>query len=192
MLRIAFIVLLTLTTGLFLRPDINGKSAYVYPEQLPGTFTGGFGEQTCHSCHFDYPLNPEEGSLMINGIPSSYEPGKTYSFRIRVSRKNLGRAGFQLSARYADSTQAGSLSPDQDRTGFTNVSNDIQYVQHSPEGTKPNGSDTSSWSIKWTAPKQNNRIITFNIAANAANGDNSEFSDFIFTRKIISTPQTGN
>lgn len=194
MLRIALIVSSTLLTGFLLNAGDGEIStpAHAYPEQLPGKYTGGFGEESCHSCHFDYSLNPEEGSLSIEGIPSSYDPGKTYTFTIEVSRKDLGKAGFQLTARYADSSQAGSFSEESNRIEFTNSTGGVQYVQHSPEGTEPNESDTSTWSLKWAAPEQSKGNIIFNLATNAANGDASEFGDFIFTREIVSSPQAGN
>lgn len=194
MLRIALIISSTLLTGFLLNTGDGEIStpAHAYPEQLPGKYTGGFGEESCHSCHFDYSLNPEEGSLNTEGIPSSYDPGEMYTFTIEVSRKDLDKAGFQLTARYADSTQAGSFSVESDRIEFTNSTGDVQYVQHSPEGTEPNESDISIWSLKWAAPEQSKGNIIFSLAANAANGDASEFGDFIFIREIVSSPQAGN
>lgn len=190
--RIVLMIFSTVLTGFLIRPDTPPSPVHAYPEQLPGTYTGGFGEESCHSCHFDYPLNPEEGSLNIEGIPSSYDPEKTYTFTIEVSREDLGKVGFQLTARYADSAQAGSFSVESDRIEFTNSSGDVQYIQHSPEGTEPNGSDTSAWSLRWAAPEQNKGNVIFNLAANAANGDASEFGDFIFTKEVESRPGSVN
>lgn len=189
MLRIIFIVLSTLLAGFLIRPtnDAVLTSGHAYPEQLPGAFTGGFGEDTCNSCHFDYPLNPEEGKLAVEGIPLSYKEGQSYTFTIKLSRKNLGKAGFQLSARHADSTQAGTFELNSDRTKLTQTNNSLQYVQHSRAGTKPNSGDTIRWHVQWRAPSQGSGKVFFNLAANAANGDASEFGDFIFVRKFLAT-----
>ncbi|MEP0007576.1 MAG: hypothetical protein ABJF72_00190, partial [Balneola sp.] len=78
-----------------------------YPEHLIGAFTGGFGEKTCHSCHFDYDLNWKEGSLEVSGLPQELIPGERYSIEIEVIREDMGRAGFQISARDKKGTQSG-------------------------------------------------------------------------------------
>ena len=48
--------------------------------------TGGFGEQSCHLCHLDNPINAPGGSVKLEGIPSSFEPGRTYSITVTISR----------------------------------------------------------------------------------------------------------
>lgn len=158
--------------------------AYDYPEQLPDRLTGGFGEQTCHSCHFDYPLNYEEGRLQVEGLPKQYEGGRSYMLRIYVGRPGLEKAGFQLTARFADGRQAGMFSPQSDRTLFTEgISDSVQYVQHSAKGTDITGDERTLWTVKWIAPKKAGAVV-LHIAANAGNGDASEFGDYILTQKI--------
>lgn len=184
MLRISLLPIITLILGAFWTID---NFAYkpgiaVYPEHLPGGFTGGFGEETCHTCHFDYPMNPRDGSLAIKGLPEQYMPNRKYAIVVSVSRKNLGQAGFQLSSRFEDGGQAGSLKPDSDRIAFTKASNDIEYLQHSLSGSKVNNQPFAEWNITWIAPDSGKVII--NIAANAANGDASAFGDYIYIRQI--------
>lgn len=159
-----------------------------YPEHLTGTFTGGFGEDTCHSCHFDYPLNPEEGTLRVEGIPEEYESGQSYMIHIYLERPDLVKAGFQLTARFSDGRQAGMFSPQSDRTQFTEQAPDsIQYLQHSGKGTKLTGEESNEWHFKWIAPVESGEV-QIHLAANAANGDASEFGDFILTREFRVTP----
>jgi len=165
---------------------LSDRSEMHYPEQLTGIFTGGFGEETCHSCHFDYPLNYQQGALQIDGLPDAYEPGKTYRIRIELTRPALNKAGFQLSARHPDGSQAGSFmiaSPRVERTG--SAPDSIQFVQHSVAGTEPTGGDRTTWELQWNAPSGNGDDVIFHLAANAANGDASEFGDFILTRELI-------
>lgn len=123
MLRLLALPILTLLLGLFLTANhkITQPQTAVYPEHLPGAFTGGFGEESCHSCHFDYALNPESGSLSVEGIPSIFEAGKTYSFTISVEREKLGQAGFQISSRFDDGSQAGFFDATSDNLQFTDV-----------------------------------------------------------------------
>lgn len=162
---------------------------YHYPEQLPGAYTGGFGEQTCHSCHFDFPLNYEEGNLSLSGIPRTYRAGQQYIFTITVHRKNLSKAGFQVSARFRDSTQAGQFFVNNENIQFTTPNDSLlQYLQHTAAGTDPVLPDEHSWSFQWQAPKRDLNTVIFNISANAANGDASEFGDYIYSDTVRALP----
>lgn len=156
-----------------------------YPEHLTGAFTGGFGEETCRSCHFDYDLNPAEGSLEISGFPQKLSAGELLEIQIKVERKELEAAGFQLSARYEDGSQAGKFVIKNDDIVFTkSMADSIQYVQHSNEGTRPYQENSKSWIVKWKVPSSIKGSVVFNVAANAANGDQSEFGDFIYTKEM--------
>lgn len=191
MIKLTFLPVLCLLIGVLWVPNQPDKEsiAHFYPEELPGTFTGGFGEVTCHSCHFDYPLNPEEGSLSLTGIPKKYDNGKTYTFTVTVNREDLGQAGFQITARFTNGKQAGSFGGNSDRVQFTETENNIEYLQHSLKGSKVNNSSTHSWEFEWEAPETYRGEIIFNIAANAGNGDASAFGDFIFTDQITVQPK---
>ncbi|MFH5831484.1 choice-of-anchor V domain-containing protein [Halalkalibaculum sp. DA3122] len=191
--RITLLPVITLVAGLLLQPNQSNTgtshTTYHYPEHLTGTFTGGFGEDTCHSCHFDYPLNHDEGLLRVEGFPREYQRGRSYMIRIHVERPDLAKAGFQLSARFPDGRQAGMLSPQSDRTQFTESAPDsLQYLQHSPEGTAITGDISTTWQLKWIAPRQQDDVY-IHLAVNAANGDGSEFGDFILTRELTLRPR---
>ena len=158
-----------------------------YPEHLTGAFTGGFGEETCRSCHFDYDLNPKEGTLTVSGIPKTITAGETVEIDIAIEREALGATGFQMSARYNDGSQAGRfLIENDDRLMFSQSTPDsLQYVQHSSEGSKPSSEKSNSWKIWWQSPENPQGSVIFNIAANAGNGDQSEFGDYIYVEKLM-------
>jgi hypothetical protein len=164
----------------------SGKMEISYPEHLTGAFTGGFGEETCRSCHFDYDLNPDGGSLKITGIPKKLSEKERIDIEITVEREALEVAGFQFSARYPDGSQAGSFDiAGKDRIMFSaSVPDSLEYVQHSDAGTDPTDKNLSSWKLMWKVPESISEPVIFNIAANAANGDQSEFGDFIYAREI--------
>lgn len=157
------------------------------PEHLDGAFTGGFGEETCRSCHFDYDLNWEDGNLTVNGIPEKIDAGSEYEIKILVEREDLGKAGFQMTARYADGRQAGTFQrSDNNRLAFTKaVPDSLQYIQHSKEGTEPVENGQNSWIINWKAPDTLADSVYFNITANAANNDQSEFGDWIYQQEFV-------
>lgn len=177
--------LLCWSGGLNTPPDSGSARMYPYsyPEHLTGAYTGGFGEDTCHSCHFDYDLNTEGGSLQLSGFPDSLIAGGRYELLVRIDRADLGRAGFQMSARHPDGNQAGTflIIDDEKEFIFTATGDStLQYIQHTATSSLPHNRSHHEWIITWKAPDTLKRVI-FNIAANAANGDMSEFGDYIFT-----------
>lgn len=188
MIRIFILPVATLLLGSIIADHMHysGTDVINYPEHLTGAFTGGFGEETCRSCHFDYDLNPDGGALSVSGINESISAGETVEIGISVERKELGAAGFQLSARYEDGSQAGTfLIGDEDCLMFSKSTPDsLQFVQHSSEGSTSSKENSNSWTIRWRAPDNPKGTVVFNVASNAANGDQSEFGDYIYTDEI--------
>lgn len=160
----------------------QAETSIIYPEHIAGAYTGGFGEQSCHSCHFDYELNQPEGELSVTGIEDAYEPGREYTVGISVKREDMNRAGFQMTARFEDGTQAGTFELDEELTTTPNIENKISYVQHGIGNVEAEGGE-KKWQVKWLAPDATGPVV-FNIAANAANGDASEFGDWIYLKEI--------
>lgn len=158
-----------------------------YPEHIAGAYTGGFGEESCRSCHFDYDLNQAGGELSVNGIPDSFKSGQEYTIQIIVEREDLNRAGFQMTSRFEDSTQAGSFQLPDNLTTTPNIDNKITYVQHGVGKVDAEGGE-KNWQVTWTAPEQTGKSVIFNIAGNAANGDASEFGDWIYVKEIRTEP----
>jgi len=162
---------------------------FEYPEHLAGPYTGGFGEETCRSCHFDYPLNPEGGKLKLSGIPEIYESGKKYEIEVRVERESLGLAGFQLTSRFPEGTQAGTFEYDKVHITTTPETGDsVTYLQHAATGTEPQEKGIKIWTFHWIAPQKASGTVLFHIASNAANGDASEFGDWIYAKEVEILP----
>src|SRR5262247_3581764 len=69
--------------------------------------TGGFGEQSCHLCHLDNPVNATGGSVSISGIPPAYTPGETYQVTVSLARDGMRRGGFEIASRFASGRQKG-------------------------------------------------------------------------------------
>jgi hypothetical protein len=161
-----------------------------YPDRPPPAHTGGFGEPTCRSGHFDAPLNEPGATLELGGLPDAYQPGASYQLTILLSGPGLGSAGFQLSARFsagsAAGTQAGELRPVDARTTLTTAgSPGVQYLHHTAAGTMPTIADTARWTLEWVAPAEGmipagSDAVAFHLVANAADGDESPFGDLIY------------
>lgn len=188
MIRLLVLPTVTLLLGMIFAEPISRSAAESinYPEHLTGAFTGGFGEQTCRNCHFDYGLNPEGGRLSVTGIPGKVAAGDTVEITIEVEREEMGSAGFQLSARYENGSQAGQFKVgENDRIVFSeSVPDSSQYVQHTRESTEPSEANKNYWNVTWRAPESVSETVIFKVAANAGNGDQSEFGDFIYASEF--------
>lgn len=186
-----FIILYPFFTGWwFTAENLNVRKkttkAHVrYADQIQPAVTGGFGEQACNYCHFDNPVNSDEARLEIQGIPESWKPHQSYPIKIQISRPDLGKAGFQLTARFQNGQSAGSFQISGKRLTVQHVDSSlVDYLNHTAEGTQPLHKDSTSWNFKWVAPSDTSGAIIWNIAANAANGDQSNFGDFIYLKEI--------
>lgn len=149
-----------------------------YPENPPPAHTGGFGEKTCLECHFDGDLNPPGGRLMLREIGEGIILGNTHRLEILLDKDDMERAGFQLSVRYADGRQAGSLWALDDHVAVDTLAG-VQYARHTLAGTELKESGSTTWLVEWHAPDDTSSVI-FHVAANAANGDDSAFGDAIY------------
>lgn len=179
-------------SGLALPYEDAEISGVFNPEQLDGPFTGGFGELTCHSCHFDYDLNmTERGSLTLTGLSerSGYQPGKSYELKVTIQSDHLEIGGFQMTARFEDGTQAGDFEWESGRLMFTpDIEPNVLYLQHSREGTSPTSDWTVEWSFTWIAPVDGDTPVHIHLAANAGNDDDSAFGDWIYTKELVLPP----
>lgn len=159
---------------------------------FPG-HTGGFGEPTCHHCHFDNPLNEPAGSLALTGVPSSYTPGARYAFTVVLTRSELSRGGFQMAARFeggpAAGKAAGLLKPSDARAQIViDDPKQLSYLQHTAAGTLPEKPGTLRWAFDWVAPDTRSDPVVFHLAGNAANDDLSPLGDYIYTLETRALP----
>ncbi len=69
--------------------------------------TGGFGEPTCHQCHFDQPIGDPMGRVAVSGVPPVYVPGARYAIKLALERPGVSRGGFQMAVRFASGPEAG-------------------------------------------------------------------------------------
>lgn len=152
------------------RPFVDGP---------PPGFTGGFGQPTCSQCHFEAAGPDREGSLNVEGIPVAYEPGKSYTLTVRLRRPGMRRGGFQMTLRFADGSQAGTLQATDE--GVTVTSDDgIAYGHHTRSGSVADSAGEIVWVLRWAAPKSSNLPLVVHAAGNAANDDDSAFGDHIY------------
>jgi len=155
---------------------------FFYPDRVLPSVTGGFGELSCHSCHFDGDLNPKLGQVELIGLPDVVKSGSSYDVEVRLSHPELIKAGFQLSSRLANGSQYGNFtSLDENTVVQSSADGKIQYMNHSEKGSTGH-KEKAVWKFRWAAGSQVGEVV-LNLAANAANGDDSEFGDNIFLKE---------
>lgn len=171
---------------------------FAYLDGPPPGFAGGFGESTCHACHFEVEPNTAPGRVTVSGVPETFAPGESYPLTITLSRPGMALGGFQLTARFEeDGAQAGTLAPGEDEAERVSVSESggVLYAYQRAAGAIPVSADTARWTVLWTAPADvpasaaatgpgNAAAVLFHVAANAADGDDSADGDYIYTVEL--------
>lgn len=141
--------------------------------------------KTCNDigCHATFPLNSGDGSLSIAGLPLEYAPGATYTLEILIADPGQRRWGFETTAIDAAGNQAGVLAPED--TTFVQISEGVgllrDYAKHKEAGTFPGQFDAASWQLEWTAPAAGTGTTSFYLAGNAANNNDLNTGDYIYT-----------
>src|SRR5438309_11515191 len=82
-------------------------AALAFKEGPYPNVTGGFGEQSCHLCHLDNPVNAPGGAVTLEGVPAGYAAGQTYDITVTITRDGLRRGGFEIAARCAPGRRRG-------------------------------------------------------------------------------------
>ncbi|HEY6160696.1 MAG TPA: choice-of-anchor V domain-containing protein [Bacteroidia bacterium] len=160
--------------------DNNGKAGY----------TGSQGESYCTSCHTGTALNGGGGSVTIGGAPSVYALGQTYTITVTVSQSNRSLFGFAMEALTSTNVNAGTLvvtnsAEDHILTAFNGRKN----ITHQLNGGATVNSHT--FTFNWTAPSTNVGVVKFYAVGNAANGNNSDTGDLIYSTNVTINAPSG-
>jgi|GEM_PF-1037547 len=145
----------------------------------PNGLTGAPGEDTCVSCHADFPLNTGPGTLEIDA-PVMFEPGETYEITVTLTQEGQSRWGFEFSP-----LEFGECTITDETMTQLGTEGDNTYVKQTAAGTFPGSGGPVSWSFDWTAPSEPVSSITVYASGNAADGDGSTGGDFIYTSSMI-------
>lgn len=159
----------------------------------PPAVTGGFGEETCRKCHFDFDLNDPAGSLRLEGLPQAYAPGTEYTLTVRLTHPRMERGGFELASRVAGGNaagrQGGELTAIDARSKITiNKETGVQYALQTRAGSAPESKGAAAWQIRWKAPDAAGEAIVFHLSANAANYDDSPLGDYPYATSVTTSP----
>ena len=167
--------------------------SYARSTGAPPGRTGAPPGDTCTACHAG-TANSGSGSIRLEFPDAAYTPGGTYRIRIRLADGAASRWGFQITARQgSERTQrAGEFAvADSNTTQFSPGSTPGEYVTHTPAGTFAGTSGSATWEVNWTAPPAGSGPVTFYAAGNAANSNNVNSGDSIYTTSLTVNEGSG-
>jgi len=178
------LLVIVLTTTIFT------TKVFTYNIGAYAGYSGAPNDYTCDvpGCHSSYNLNSGAGSVVTtltdsNGVSvQTYHPGSTYNVNVTVSYTGRSTFGFETTVRkLIGNSQIGTLTPG---TGvqYCPYPQTVNYITH--EYSSISGSNSRTWISTWTAPGSNAGEIVFYTAGNAANGDGTVDSDYIYTTKL--------
>ena len=169
-----------------------------YPENINGNTSGSPGAKTnspidgnnCTVCHTG-TINSGPGEVIISSnIPTTgYIPGQVYTITASVTESGKNKFGFEMTSE--DGTNMNNklgqwIITNQNTTKKINNDN---AVTHKAMGTS--SSNNISWSADWQAPGfgMSTGIVKFYAAAVAANGNNNNQGDNVYTTEYIINEQ---
>ena len=101
----------------------------------------------------------------------------------------MKRAGFQLTARFVGGEhhgkQAGTFRGRDGRVQIDRAPSGVEYARHSPGGVIGEAiGSRARWHLEWRAPRRPSGVVVIHAAANAANHDDSELGDTVYTHEV--------
>lgn len=154
----------------------------------PTRATGAPNESLCTGCHSGTP-NSGSGvlSFSIDGNPSSYTPGKLYTFRPKIMQEGVSRFGFEMTVLAASSgLNGGQLSSPNTTLVSINSAfvsgNERFYAGHTTTSSAASTSGVGEWTINWRAPSKDSGAVKIYVAANASNNDGKNAGDQIYNK----------
>jgi uncharacterized protein (TIGR03437 family) len=155
------------------------------------------GGMNCAACHRGADVNDGRGRITITA--SNYSPGVKQMIRVRVEHPDAMRWGFEITARLeSDQTkQAGSFTAGGEirvacaPSGVAPCGGNLEFATHNATSNSPGTREGRTWELEWTPPDTNAGSVVFYAAGNAANGNNANSGDFIYTTSVsiaASTP----
>lgn len=157
------------------------QSGVTNSAQPPTDATGATGS-FCNDCHSGSPLNSAGGSVVLNGLPTSYVPNQQYNLSLTIthSAANRQRWGFSMIAVNGMGNPVGTFST----TNANAALNGNELSHNNAVSTSPTSTFTYN-NLRWTAPSTGaNGAIRFYYVGNAANGGGSN-GDFIYAANTL-------
>lgn len=179
--------------GLFSFTDFNSAIIEGFSHDMaknggaaPTGKTGAPGEQNCTECHSAMG-GAQDGSsqnllTVADGLTpiTSYVPGQTYNVTLGL-QSNPAKRGFSATALDGSNNMAGSFTGQALGGTQVNTGGGREYATHTDASNEASELSTGFWIWEWTAPATDVGQVTFYVASNEANGNNTSTGDVIYT-----------
>lgn len=166
----------TLLASIHLTPVASARS------NTPAlNLTGAPGAGRCSQCH----NRSGTGSVGIDfsGL-TSYQPGETYTLRVKVEEAGKRRFGFSMVARNANNSDVGTWTA----TG-SNTQVHGPRGNHASHRSAPFVNDERTFEVTWKAPDNAVGDIKFYVGSVAANGNGGNSGDVAYFTSLTITEE---
>lgn len=174
---LGIIVALIIGGAIVLSPEKSNTKAAAPPANsayVPGG--GGCGTSNCHNAQVN--IGPGKIEATFSGANNEYVPGQTYTITVSVTDNTKQRFGFQAAATDPNNQQAGTFIVTNTTNTSTQSGGGLSFIGHK------SANSNSTWSFDWTAPATDVGPIKIYLAGNAANNNNSDSGDNIYTNVL--------
>lgn len=173
--------------GAFCALILGLSNSGLHPISGSAGYTGAPSDSNCAQCHTGNNANLN-GSVTIDGLPSTINAGDTYPISVTVTNPNGNavRGGFQLVVLNGSNQNAGTLS-NVSPGAQLRVAGGKTYFGHAPAANFP-ASNELTFTADWTAPATAGSVpqIKFYASAVIANGADGNSNDRVaLTNNIV-------
>lgn len=181
----SFVVFSVQKSGNGMFEKFDSSKAHKNSAGSPVAKTGAPGEGTCVQCH--------AGSVMAGATQNilkvfdggnevtAYMPGETYQVSLSLATGNV-KEGFGATALLSSNVAAGTFPG----TGLVGTQVSLSGGRHyATHRVVSSNEGNVSWDWDWTAPSTESGPVTFYVASNKANGNNSSSGDQIFVSQHV-------
>lgn len=165
-----------LTRAVFLAALLTPGLAFAFPDGAPWD-TLNNPVEACAQCHFDAEPVEDSPALSLSGLEEGAIAGERYLLSLSFAAEDSDVVGFMASMQNSADGAAGAMSSDDDRVKARAA------VARSTLKSSRSGNGAAKWSFHWRAPDVSGPV-TLRIAANAGNGDSSQFGDRMHLKSI--------
>jgi len=151
----------------------------------PSGVTSGLGSPTCVMCHSG-PVGTGSANISIQGNPSSYNPGQTYTVNVSVNDPGCTKFGFASRVIDINQNAAGSIASMGAETQIISGTSP-QEITHTRSGNTSSTPGSKTWSYSWTAPSGASApdSVFFAASINASNADGRNSGDRIYSTGYV-------
>jgi hypothetical protein len=154
--------------------------SHPYSSGPPDGYTGAPGQETCFTCHDNFPVNSGPGVFSV-AAPEEFVAGETYEILVSLEQTGQSQWGFEFTP-----LDVGTCTITDAQNTQSSTSGADTYVKQTAQGSYGGSPGPASWTFEWTAPQDSPDEVVFYAAGNAANGNGATSGDYVYTAFAIS------